>query len=91
MSNIAEGCEPNSRREFVQFLSIANVSYGEPRAQLLTAADQDYFSATQHNEIRNDCLALSAGLADLLAYYAYFYFCSLKLLHPFFTSLHLRP
>src|SRR5947209_3264282 len=44
VSNIAEGFERNSRREFIQFLSIAKGSCGELRAQFLIALDQKYIS-----------------------------------------------
>ena len=40
MSNIAEGFERGTRKEFVQFLNIAKGSNGEVRSQLQVAADR---------------------------------------------------
>ena len=45
MSNIAEGFERGSRKEFVQFLNIAKGSNGEVRSQLYVALDQEYLTA----------------------------------------------
>jgi four helix bundle protein len=47
LSNVAEGFERNSRKEFAQFLSIAKGSCGELRAQLLVALDQKYISSSR--------------------------------------------
>jgi four helix bundle protein len=68
LSNIAEGFERNSRKELVQFLSIAKGSCGELRAQMLVALDQKYISKDEHNQLRNSCLKLNAGLANLMSY-----------------------
>ncbi len=45
-SNIAEGYNRGGRKEFIQFLSIANGSAGEVQTQLYLAYDQGYISTT---------------------------------------------
>jgi four helix bundle protein len=45
-SNIAEGYNRGGRKEFIQFLSIANGSTGEVQTQLYLAYDQGYITTT---------------------------------------------
>lgn len=47
-SNIVEGFERGSNKEFKQFLIIARGSLGESQAQLDIARDLSYISETQH-------------------------------------------
>ncbi len=47
VSNIAEGFERRSNRQFQQFLDIANGSAGELRAQLYVALDLGYVTPAQ--------------------------------------------
>ncbi|MFQ5902737.1 MAG: four helix bundle protein [Candidatus Binatia bacterium] len=42
MSNIAEGFDRQSNREFIQFLVIARASVSEVKSRLYVALDQDY-------------------------------------------------
>jgi four helix bundle protein len=67
LSNIAEGFERNSSREFMQFLSIAKGSCGELPAQMLVALDQKHISKGEHHQLRNSGLQLNAGLANLMS------------------------
>jgi len=68
MSNIAEGFERGTRKEFIQFLSIAKGSVGEARSQLYVALDQAYLTATRFTELKDMAIALSRRIASFIAY-----------------------
>jgi four helix bundle protein len=68
MSNIAEGFERGSRKEFIQFLTIAKASNGEVRSQLYVALDQSYIDEQTFSGIQDSTLSLSRRLASLIAY-----------------------
>jgi four helix bundle protein len=68
MSNIAEGFERGSRKEFVQFLNVAKGSNGEVRSQLYVALDQEYLDQKTFTELREAALALSRRLAKFIYY-----------------------
>lgn len=68
MSNIAEGFERGSRKEFIQFLNIAKGSNGEVRSQLYVALDQKYIADSQFNALRKSCTSLSRRLASFIRY-----------------------
>ena len=68
MSNIAEGFERGSRKEFIQFLSIAKGSNGEVRSQLYIALDQEYIDKHTFDGLRSAALALSRRLAKFMQY-----------------------
>ena len=51
MSNIAEGFERGSRREFHQFLVIAKASCAEIRAQLYVALDAGYITKESFDKL----------------------------------------
>jgi four helix bundle protein len=68
MSNIAEGFERGSRREFIQFLNIAKGSTGEVRSQLYVALDQEYVDQKKFEKLRNAALAVSRRLAKFIGY-----------------------
>lgn len=50
-SNIAEGFECGTRKEFIRYLHIARASAGEVRSQLEIAKELDYITETQRKEI----------------------------------------
>lgn len=68
MSNIAEGFERGTRKEFVQFLNIAKGSNGEVRSQLCVALDQKYIAEPEFNSLRESSVALSKKLAAFIRY-----------------------
>lgn len=68
MSNIAEGFERGTRKEFIQFLNIAKGSVGETRSQLYVALDQEYLNQTRFTELKEMALALSRRIATFIAY-----------------------
>lgn len=68
VSNIAEGFERGSRKEFVQFLTIAKGSSGEVRFQLYVAVDQAHISEATFNELKDFALKLSRRVAKFINY-----------------------
>jgi four helix bundle protein len=68
MSNIAEGFERGTRREFMQFLNISKGSSGEVRSQLYVALDQEYVNEMEFNTLCNSAFMLSRRLSSFIRY-----------------------
>ncbi len=68
MSNIAEGFERGTRKEFVQFLNIAKGSNGEVRSQLQVALDQKYMNENEFSKLRDAAVLLSKRLSAFIRY-----------------------
>ena len=68
MSNIAEGFERGTRKEFVQFLNIAKGSNGEVRSQLWVALDEQYLTQKRFGELREKAMSLSRRIASFIRY-----------------------
>jgi four helix bundle protein len=66
MSNIAEGFERGTRKEFVQFLNIAKGSNGEVRSQLYIALDQKYVGEGQFAALSGSAVTLSKKLSAFI-------------------------
>jgi len=69
MSNIAEGFDRQSNKEFVQFLVIARASVSELKSQLYVALDQGYINQAQFRSIydlANDVVSLINGFMRYL-------------------------
>ncbi len=68
MSNIAEGFERGSNKEFIQFLYIAKGSAGEVRAQLYVALDQTYINQASFNLLNKNAAEISRMLSGFINY-----------------------
>jgi four helix bundle protein len=68
MSNIAEGFERGSRKEFIQFLNIAKGSNGEVRSQLYVALDQQYIDQSTFEGLHTVSLSIPRRLAKFIQY-----------------------
>ena len=65
-SNIAEGAERNSKRDFVHFLYIAKGSAAELRTQLYLACELNYISKEEVQPLIRECKELSKMLKGLI-------------------------
>ncbi len=65
MSNIAEGFERGSKREFSRFLLIAKGSCGELRSQLYIALDAEYITQPQFEGLTSQAAEISRMLSGL--------------------------
>ena len=65
-SNIAEGAERITRKEFVQFIGYAKGSAGELRTQLMIASDLGYLTESNAVELVNESAQISKMLYGLI-------------------------
>ncbi len=68
MSNIAEGFERGSNKEFVQYLYQAKGSAGEVRSQLYVALDSGYFGKEEFDTCLQLCVKTSTKISNLIEY-----------------------
>ena len=66
-TNIAEGFERASRKEYLLFLNIAKGSAGELRSLLRVAHEVGYLGLSVYDELNNDVIILSRSLARQIA------------------------
>ncbi len=62
-SNVAEGYERNSNKEFIRFLNIAKGSCGELRTQLYISRKLDFLNKTDFEQLVSESKEISAMLA----------------------------
>lgn len=68
MSNIAEGYERQSNKEFAQFLYIAKGSCAEIRSLLYTGRDLKYITEDQFQKLNNASLIISKLISGFITY-----------------------
>jgi len=66
MTNIAEGFERSSNKDFARFLYIAKGSAGEVRSLLCVALDQNYITEEDFQRNRASCLRCSKIIYGLI-------------------------
>lgn len=67
-SNISEGFERDSIRQFIYFLHTAKGSCGELRTQLRIAEKLNYVNDKESSELAEECIAVSRQLAGFIGY-----------------------
>jgi four helix bundle protein len=68
MSNVAEGFERGTTKEFINFLYMAKGSNGEVRSQAYAALDLDYVSRSECDGLVQRCEILSRRLYNFIGY-----------------------
>ena len=66
-TNIAEGFERASRKEYLLFLNIAKGSAGETRSLFRVAMEVGYFDKQTHDQLREKVLMLSRYLFNQIS------------------------
>ena len=67
-SNIVEGFERNTDKEFIYFLYVAKASAGEVRSQLYLAFDLDYITKQEFDKLLKSVTEISRLLSGFIKY-----------------------
>ena len=67
-SNIAEGFERNTDKEFIYFLYVAKASSGEVRSQLYLALDLDYITKEEFTDLFDSISNISKLISGFIKY-----------------------
>ena len=68
ISNIAEGFERGSEKEFQRFLYMAKGSAGEVRSQLYVASDLGYLAVEEFADLKARAEEVSRALSGFITY-----------------------
>jgi four helix bundle protein len=68
VSNIAEGFDRKSNKQFLQFLDVASGSASEVKAQLYVALDLKYLTNEQFQDMFTDAVRVGQMLTKLMQY-----------------------
>jgi len=67
-SNIAEGFERNTDKEFIYFLYVAKASAGEVRSQIYLAFDLEYIAKQEFDELLESVTEISKLISGFIKY-----------------------
>jgi four helix bundle protein len=67
-SNIAEGHERNTKKDFARFLNMSKGSAAEVRNQILIARDLNYITVDEYESMRSKLIEIGSMLSGLRSY-----------------------